>query len=81
MHKDAPAVGIGTRTLNRLFHLAEDPNRRHPMRPWLLVLLAVLPLSACISSSPAPTIVVPQGATVICPNGSNAVYSNGAYRC
>jgi hypothetical protein len=51
------------------------------MRPWLLVLLAVLPLSACISSSPAPTIVVPQGATVICPNGSNAVYSNGAYRC
>jgi hypothetical protein len=51
------------------------------MRSWLIVLLAVLPLGACISTSPAPTVIVPQGATVICPNGSNATYSDGAYRC
>ncbi|HZB92881.1 MAG TPA: hypothetical protein VE397_15650 [Stellaceae bacterium] len=51
------------------------------MRLWLLLLLATIPLSACISTTPSPTIVVPQGATVICPGGSTAVYSNGAYRC
>lgn len=51
------------------------------MRLWLIVLLAVLPLGACISTQSAPTIVVPQGASVVCPNGAAAVYSNGAYRC
>ncbi len=51
------------------------------MRAWPLLLLAALSLAACISTSPAPTIVVPQGASVICPSGSTAVYSNGAYRC
>jgi hypothetical protein len=53
------------------------------MRAWLLLLLATIPLSACISthSSPSPTIVVPQGASVVCPNGTAAVYSDGAYRC
>ena len=50
---------------------------------WLGVLMAAFSLAACFSShtEPAPTIVVPQGATVICPNGAPAVVSGGAYRC
>ena len=51
------------------------------MRAWPVLLLAALSLTACISTHPAPTIIVPQGASVVCPNGSAAVYSNGAYRC
>jgi hypothetical protein len=51
------------------------------MRAWFIILLAMLPLGACITTEPSPTIVVPQGATVVCPNGAAAVYSNGAYRC
>ena len=51
---------------------------------WLVLVVAMLSLAACISfsSSPSPTIVVPAGATVICPNGSTAVYTSaGVYRC
>jgi hypothetical protein len=50
---------------------------------WFVVAMAALSLAGCLSfsSSPSPTIVVPQGATVVCPNGSPAAYSDGAYRC
>ena len=50
---------------------------------WLGMMVAMLSLAACISYTrePAPTVVVPSGASVVCPNGTAAVYSNGAYRC
>jgi hypothetical protein len=50
---------------------------------WLGIVMATLSLAACISysSSPSPTVVVPQGAAVICPNGSPAVLSGNVYRC
>ena len=54
------------------------------MRKWTLVVLATLALTACISRTEekaAPTVVVPQGASVVCPSGAPATYVNGAYRC
>ncbi len=51
---------------------------------WFILAMAMLSLSACLSfsSSPSPTIVVPQGATVVCPDGHAAVYTSaGTYRC
>jgi hypothetical protein len=54
------------------------------MRRWSLIVLGMLALTACISRTEeraAPTVVVPQGASVVCPSGTPAVYSSGAYRC
>ncbi len=51
------------------------------MGKWLALVVATLSLAGCISTSPAPTVIVPQGAAVVCPNGSPAAYSNGAYHC
>jgi hypothetical protein len=50
---------------------------------WLALLMAAFSLAGCLSysSSPSPTVVVPQGAAVVCPNGSPAVLSSGVYRC
>ena len=52
---------------------------------WLGFLVATLALAGCISYSsspqPAPTIILPPGATVICPNGTPAVLSGNVYRC
>ena len=54
------------------------------MRRWTVIVLGTLALAACISRTEehaAPTVVVPQGASVVCPSGAPAVYSAGAYRC
>jgi hypothetical protein len=59
------------------------------MRAALALMVVGLALAACggddtrtiVVPQPAPTVVVPQGASVVCPSGAPAVYSGGAYRC